>query len=125
MAAADRPGVAIFAPTPLLTVSIERDTTGAEEVHLHAGGQGVWVARMARSLGCDVVVCAPFGGESGAVTRSILERDGFPLAAVDVAAPNAAHVEEGRSDERRSIVHTKPGALDRHELDDLYGAALK
>jgi 1-phosphofructokinase len=80
---------------------------------------------MARSLGCDVVVCGPFGGESGAVTRSILERDGFPLAAVDVAAPNAAHVEEGRSDERRSIVHTEPGALDRHELDDLYGVALK
>jgi 1-phosphofructokinase len=117
--------VVVFTPTPILTVSIERGTTGAEEVHLHAGGQGVWVARMVRSLGCEAVVCGPFGGETGAVTRSILERDGFRVAAVEAAAPNAAHVEEGASDERRTIVHTEPGALDRHELDDLYGVALK
>lgn len=38
--------VAVFAPSPLLTVTIE---AGAErpEVHLHAGGQGFWVARLA------------------------------------------------------------------------------
>ncbi len=121
---ANGPRVVVFTPTPVLTVSIERDTTGAEEVHLHAGGQGVWVARMLRSLGCEPIVCGPFGGEPGAVARSILDRDGVVLAAVEVARPNAANVEEGASEQRRSIVHTEPGPLDRHELDDLYGVAL-
>src|SRR4051794_40074360 len=64
--------VLVVAPTLLLTVSMERDTTGSEEVHVHAGGQGVWVARMLRALGCRPVICCPYGGESGAVARAIL-----------------------------------------------------
>ena len=37
--------LAVFGPSPLLTVTIE---PGADrpEVHLHAGGQGFWVARL-------------------------------------------------------------------------------
>jgi 1-phosphofructokinase len=118
------PRVVVFTPTPLLTISIERGTTGAEEVHLHAGGQGVWVSRMLRSLECDPVVCGPFGGETGAVARFILERDGVGMAAVEVTSPSAANVEEAASGTRHSIVHTEPGPLDRHELDDLYGVVL-
>jgi 1-phosphofructokinase len=118
------PRVVVFAPAPILTVSIERDTTGTEEVHVHAGGQGVWVARLLRSLGCEPLVCGPFGGETGAVARSILERDGVPLAAVEVTGANAATVDEGAQEERRVIAETEPGALDRHELDDLYGVTL-
>ncbi|HEY1280212.1 MAG TPA: PfkB family carbohydrate kinase [Acidimicrobiales bacterium] len=118
------PRVVVFAPAPILTVSIERDTTGTEEVHVHAGGQGVWVARLLRSLGCEPVVCGPFGGETGAVARSILERDGVVLAAVEVAGANAATVDEGVQEERRVIAETQPDALDRHELDDLYGVTL-
>jgi 1-phosphofructokinase len=124
MTAADRPGVAIFAPTPLLTVSIERGTTGAQEVHLHAGGQGVWVARMLRSLGFRPILCGPFGGETGAVAESILGREGVELRSVSVAAATAVNVEEHTEDARRSLAHTEPGALDRHELDDLYGLTL-
>jgi 1-phosphofructokinase len=74
------PKVCVFAPAPLLTVTIESSRHGdaddaAEplddegELHLHVGGQGYWVARMLRTLGIDVVLCATFGGETGAVAR--------------------------------------------------------
>jgi 1-phosphofructokinase len=118
------PTVLVVAPTLLLTVSIERDTTGAEEVHVHAGGQGVWVARMLRALGCRPVICCPHGGESGAVARAILLADGFDLATTRVAAASATNIEEASGGERRPIVEIDPGPLDRHELDDFYGIAL-
>src|SRR5262245_14551425 len=124
MTATDRPGVVIFAPTPVLTVSIERGTTEAEEVHLHAGGQGIWVARMLDSLGCRPIVCGPFGGETGAVAQSILEREGVDLRAVAVAGATAVNVEENTEASQDSLVHTEPPPLDRHELDDLYGVTL-
>ena len=42
--------VVIFAPLPILTVTIE-DRAGEPDIHLHAGGQGVWQSRMVSSLG--------------------------------------------------------------------------
>src|SRR5436190_10544347 len=124
MTSGERPGVVIFAPTPLLTVSIERGTTGAEEVHLHAGGQGVWVARMLESLECRPIVCGPFGGETGGVAESILRREGVDVRSVTVAGSTAVNVEENREDGHESLVHTEPPPLDRHELDDLYGVMI-
>src|SRR3954447_25023207 len=97
------PTVLIVAPTLLLTVSIERDTTGSEEVHVHAGGQGVWVARMLRALGCRPGICCPYGGESGAVARAILLADGFDLATTPVAAASATNIEEASGGERRPM----------------------
>jgi hypothetical protein len=38
-------GVLVFAPAPLLTITIERRGEDPD-VHLHAGGQGFWLARM-------------------------------------------------------------------------------
>jgi len=43
---AEQPTVAIFGPDPLLSVTIEARGQ-RDEVHVHAAGQGVWVARMA------------------------------------------------------------------------------
>ncbi len=37
------------------------------EVHVHAGGQGFWVARMAAKLGAEVALCCALGGEPGRV----------------------------------------------------------
>lgn len=122
--ASERLGVVVFAPTPVLTVSIERRTSGSEEVHLHAGGQGVWVARMLHSLDCRPIVCGPFGGETGSVVQSILEREGVDLRAVEVAGASAVNVEENTESDQRSLVHTDPVVLDRHELDDLYGVTI-
>ena len=50
----------MFAPSPLLTITIE---PGADrpEVHLHAGGQGFWVARLAATLGPEVTLCSALG----------------------------------------------------------------
>ena len=59
------PRVAIFAPHPLLTVTLEREGPERDKVHFHAGGQGVWVARMAASLGAEPVLCG-FQGERAA-----------------------------------------------------------
>jgi 1-phosphofructokinase len=55
--------VAVVAPVPILTVTIEP----SDEIHLHAGGQGFWVGRMCARLGAEVVLCAAFGGETGEV----------------------------------------------------------
>ena len=41
--------VVVLAPSPLLTVTIE-DRAGEPDIHVHAGGQGVWQARMLSSL---------------------------------------------------------------------------
>ena len=107
-----RPRVCVFAPAPLLTVTIEsRHAAGqAEEeedgdgraddgeLHLHVGGQGFWVARLLATLGPEVVLCASFGGETGAVARSLLEREPcLTVRPVDVGAANGAYVHDRRS----------------------------
>lgn len=114
--------VAIFAPSPILTVTIEAGAS-REEVHFHAGGQGVWVARMAAGLGADVSLCVPLGGESGTVLRSLLGSGGVRVLGVETAGANAAYVHDRRSGERRSVVETPSPMLGRHEIDDLYGVA--
>src|SRR4051794_10408815 len=66
-----RPRVAVFGPHPLLTVALE-DRGGADDIHLHAAGQGVWVARMAGQLGADPILCGFVGGESGVPLSALL-----------------------------------------------------
>jgi 1-phosphofructokinase len=61
-----RRGILVFTPSPVLTITVEAWPDGAAETHLHAGGQGVWVARLLARLGVGVLVCGPFGGEAGA-----------------------------------------------------------
>ena len=56
----------VFAPGPLLTVTIEQHADN-EDLHVHPGGQGVWQARMIRLLGVEVVLCTALGGETGAI----------------------------------------------------------
>ena len=36
------PRVSVFAPTPLLTLTIERGPEDQQAVHVHPGGQGAW-----------------------------------------------------------------------------------
>ena len=60
------PHVCVFDPSPILTVTIEAaNDDGDAEIHLHAGGQGFWIARLLAELDVDVVLCGAFGGESG------------------------------------------------------------
>ena len=49
----------------MLTVTIERQAIGRmieDDIHVHAGGQGFWVARMLAELDIDACLCGPVGG---------------------------------------------------------------
>src|ERR1035437_8287088 len=64
----NRPSLVVFAPSPLLTITVEDADTPRQEIHLHAGGQGFWVARMAALLGIRVSLCwraGVLGGQDG------------------------------------------------------------
>ncbi|SFQ31583.1 1-phosphofructokinase [Amycolatopsis arida] len=119
----DFAGVLVFAPSPQVTVTIE-DLGGEPDLHVHAGGQGVWQARMIASLGVPVVLCAALGGETGDVLRHLIERDGISLVAVPVSARNGGYVHDRRGDGRVPLAEAAGDPLPRHDLDSLYEAAL-
>jgi 1-phosphofructokinase len=119
------PRVCVFAPLPLLTVAIE--TMGGrpgDEVHLHAGGQGFWIARLVSELGARVVLCTTCGGETGRVLRSLFEDEELELRCVDASTANGAYVDDRRSGERERIAEMEAAPLSRHEVDELYGTTL-
>lgn len=117
--------VCVMAPAPLLTVTLEAvDGPGDAEVHLHAGGQGFWIARLIETLGVEVVLCGTFGGETGQVVRGLLERESISLRVVDTAGTNGGYIDDRRSGERERIGTMPPARLSRHEVDEFYGAAL-
>lgn len=118
----------VLAPAVLLSVTVEPledgdDTTS--EVHLHPGGQGFWIARMLHKLGIPVVLCGPAGGESGRAMSSLMTDWEIPFHAVEIEQDTTARIHDRRSGQRAEIVQTRPPILDRHEIDDLYGAMLE
>jgi 1-phosphofructokinase len=115
--------VVVFAPAPLLTITIEQRGR-QEEVHLHAGGQGFWLARMLKALGASVKLCGSFAGETGWVVRTLIEREGVSVCAVEAGGDNPAYVHDRRGGQREFVVEVPPAALSRHDLDELYGAML-
>jgi 1-phosphofructokinase len=122
--AGGRPAVAVFAPSPVVTVTVERGRDDYAEVHFHAGGQGFWVARMAAVLGADVTLIAPLGGEPGRVLAGLLSRERLSVRHVETGAWTGVYVHDRRSGEREVVAETASARLHRHESDDLYGAAL-
>jgi 1-phosphofructokinase len=113
----------VFAPSPLLTVTIEPGTD-RPEVHLHPGGQGFWVARLAATLGADVALCCALGGEPGRVLRGLIEAEPLTLTAADADTSNGVYVHDRRSGERVEVVNVASRPLARHASDELYGMAL-
>jgi 1-phosphofructokinase len=118
------PRVVVFAPIGLLTITIEATAIGAGEVHLHPGGQGVWVARMARALSAESVLCTTLGGESGRVLASLIEDLGVEARIAVSHGASGVYVHDRRSGHRVSVVETPAAPLNRHETDELYGATL-
>ncbi|WP_376771623.1 1-phosphofructokinase family hexose kinase [Actinokineospora xionganensis] len=114
--------IAVLAPAPDLTVTVE-ELDGRPDIHLHAGGQGIWQARMAAALGAEVTVCATFGGETGQALRHLIEPE-LRVQSVDVAARNGSYVHDRRDGSRTEVVRMSADPLTRHELDDLYEAIL-
>lgn len=119
-----RPTVCVFTPAPLLEITVEPTLDGNEELHLHPGGQGFWVGRMATTLGAEVSLCAPFGGETGDVLRHLLEQSGVAIKAVPMPVPNGGYVQDRRGDEARDLWHAELRVLGRHVLDELYTVTL-
>jgi 1-phosphofructokinase len=118
------PRAVVFAPSPLLTVTIEAQPDGGPEIHLHAGGQGVWIARMLATLGLDVLLCTALGGETGTVLRELFREAGADAHVVDIAGNNGAYVHDRRAGERAEVAEVPAPALNRHELDALCNATL-
>jgi 1-phosphofructokinase len=123
--ASGRHTIAVFAPHLTLTVTIERATDHApDDIHIHPGGQGFWVARMLRHLQERPLLCGPVGGEAGAVLKNLIEIWGIDLSPVDVQEPSPAIVQDRRSGNRSPVANSMAATLARHELDDAYGRIL-
>jgi len=117
--------VAVFAPHLALTVTIEKGREdGPDDIHIHPGGQGFWVARMLRHLGEKPLLCGPIGGESGAVLRGLIRQWGIDLSPVEVQESSPAIIQDRRTGDRSPIAEAPSYGLARHELDDAYGKIL-
>ena len=121
--------VCVFAPIVQLTVTIEQldePSDGvADDIHVHPGGQGLWIARMLQQLGNRPVLCGPVGGEIGTVLRSLMPEWGIDFAAVEVSAESPAYIHDRRGGDRQLVAEVPPATLDRHAVDDLYGKVLE
>ncbi|WP_395309168.1 PfkB family carbohydrate kinase [Mycobacterium sp. AMU20-3851] len=115
--------VVIFAPLPILTVTVE-NRSGSADIHVHAGGQGVWQSRMVSSLGVPVVLCAATGGETGEVLSHLLPIPDVTARLVPVSSRNGAYVHDRRGGSREIIAESPGSPLDRHEIDSLYELTL-
>lgn len=116
--------VVVFAPNPTLTVTIE-EMGGVPDIHIHAGGQGAWQARMAHLLGSEVALCAVLSGESGRVIRHLLEDEGLHVKPIEGHGASSAYVHDRRAGRRDEIAAAPGERLSRHELDDLHGLVLR
>ena len=116
--------VTVFAPVLYLTVTVESTSSGADEVHIHPGGQGFWIARMLKHLDERPLLCGPLGGESGRVFRGLLSQFGMDVSAIDVAHSSPTIVQDRRSGQRVIVAEAPSVSLARHEIDDVYGRFL-
>ncbi len=113
--------VAIFGPHPMLSITVEALTAeGGDDIHLHAAGQGVWVARMAAELGATAALCGFIGGESGTALRPLLEQLPVELRLVRTEAASGAYIHDRRSGERVPVAQSASMPPSRHEIDDLF-----
>jgi 1-phosphofructokinase len=79
---------------------------------------------MARSLGAEVVVCAPLGGETGEVIGGLAEREGLRIRRTTTEGANGGYVHDRREGQRVDVATSPASPLGRHELDDLFDSAL-
>lgn len=115
--------VTILAPSPTLTVTVEDHPRGSE-IHVHAGGQGVWQARMLRRLDVSVTMCCVLSGEIGRTLQHLLEDEGITVVAIEREGRGSAYLHDRREGKRIVIAEEEGDPIDRHARDDLYGAVL-
>lgn len=115
--------VTILAPSPTLTVTVEDHPQGSE-IHVHAGGQGVWQARMLKRLQASVTMCCVLTGEVGGTLRHLLEDEGITVVGLEREGRGSAYLHDRRHGKRVVIAEEDGDPIGRHDLDDLYGAVL-
>ncbi|WP_194420523.1 1-phosphofructokinase family hexose kinase [Microbacterium abyssi] len=115
--------VTILAPSPTLTVTVEDHPQGSE-IHVHAGGQGVWQARMLRRLQVPVTMCCVLTGEVGRALQHLLEDEDITVHALTRDGRGSAYIHDRRGGERIVIDEERGDPIGRHDVDDLYSAML-
>jgi 1-phosphofructokinase len=116
--------VAVFAPVLHLSVTIESASSGEDEIHIHPGGQGFWIARMLKQLDERPLLCGPLGGESGKVFLGLVGQFGMDVSTVQISHGTPTTVQDRRSGDRRQVAQSPFVSLARHEIDDIYGRFL-
>lgn len=116
--------IPVLAPAVHVSITIEAAADG-DEVHIHAGGQGMWVARMLHQLGHPASVCAPVGGEIGHTLLGLVGRWGLDVNAVDTVDTTPAYLHDRRGGERVDLARSPTPVLRRHEADELYDRFLE
>jgi 1-phosphofructokinase len=112
--------IAIFSPNPLLTVTVEARAEDRDDIHIHAGGQGVWAARSASELGGEPLLCGLIGGETGVVLEPLLAKLPGEQRLVHADRSNGCLVFDRRSGRRVLVSAMAAEPPSRHELDDLF-----
>lgn len=123
--APDTSTVCVFAPSLLVTVTIESGLDEFDEMHFHMGGQGYWVARMVKELGERPILCAPVGGETGQVVRGLVGSTRIDFSPVNVVNSSPGYVHDRREGKRVEVATARSPELDRHETDDLFARTLQ
>ena len=122
---AANPKVTVFGPHPMLAITIEALTSeGGDDIHAHAAGQGVWVARMAAELGASPTLCGFIGGETGTVLRPLLEQMDVELRLVDTGEASGSYVHDRRGGEREPVAQSASMPPSRHEIDELFSSTV-
>lgn len=88
--------VALLAPTVYVSITIEQ-AEGGDDIRVHAGGHGIWVARMLRHLDHRPVACAPVGGETGRTLLELVADWAIDVHAVETLTETAAYVHDRRN----------------------------
>jgi 1-phosphofructokinase len=121
----ETPTVCVFAPSILVTVTVESGGEKFDDIHFHLGGQGYWVARLIRELGERPILVAPVGGEAGQVMRGLIRSTGLDFAPVTIQGASPGYVHDRRQGERIQLAEARSPELDRHEIDDLFAKTLQ
>jgi 1-phosphofructokinase len=109
----------------MLSVTVEPLTAdGGDDIHIHAAGQGVWVARMAAELGAEPVLCGFIGGETGAAMRPLLDQMDVELRLIETVEASGCYLHDRRSGEREPIAQSAAMPPSRHEIDELFSSTV-
>jgi fructose-1-phosphate kinase PfkB-like protein len=111
--------VAVFGPSPLLTISIEGPDASGDEIGLAVGGQGPWVAASAATAGTHPVLCALSGDGIEAVLEVLLVEQRCDARLVPTAGCVGRWVVDRRDGRDETLAYRWAGPPTPEEVEDL------